>query len=133
MTLIAIHIAAKSDPSGNPRRALILIDGNGRKVAAVDEGYAGEYGALRDAGFADVADADRIVAHRFDVSVRQYRAALRDYPNTAAELEAKRAAELEAERERQIARDEADVGPNLGGSPMTDDDDPTSVIAEFGP
>lgn len=42
-----------------------------------------------------------------------------------------RTAEVEAVREAQVARDEADLGPNLGGSPMVDATDPERAGAEW--
>lgn len=37
-----VHLRAPSDPSGNPRRAFLVLTPDGRTVDIIDEGYAGE-------------------------------------------------------------------------------------------
>jgi hypothetical protein len=83
--LVALQLCATNDRNGNPRRCLLVVEAGPmpHKVAAVDEGYEGESGSLKLAGF----DGVGILAHRLEVPVRQYRAALRDLPNTREDAE----------------------------------------------
>lgn len=43
--LTAIHLKAKNDTNGNPRRLYLILDNDSDAVDAVDEGYKGR-GAL---------------------------------------------------------------------------------------
>jgi hypothetical protein len=80
--MIALKLNAGNDPSGNPRRLLLVVDDQACRVAAVDEGYLGERGALEAAGFGDVP----ILYSGFAIKVAEYRALLRDKPNTREEV-----------------------------------------------
>lgn len=67
--MFAIHLNAKNDPSGNPRRVYLICGPHG-PVAAVDEGYAGR-GAIREAGF----EAPEV--WNLDITPGEYRRVLR--------------------------------------------------------
>ena len=75
-----LHYCASNDYNGNPRRCYVLVDNEGNKLAAWDEGYEG-YNAvpneLRDAAY----NADRIKC-----SVTFYRKMLRTLPTCLAWL-----------------------------------------------
>ncbi len=41
MIVAALHLRAKNDPNGNPRRIFVGLNENGHHVAVSDEGYVG--------------------------------------------------------------------------------------------
>lgn len=68
----AVKIAAPHDVNGNPRRAWLLYDREGKYLGAVDEGYSG-YGALKT-----VAPNHIELAH-IKVPPLEYRAVKKDF------------------------------------------------------
>lgn len=93
--VIALHLCAKNDVNGNPRRCFVVLDARGRTVETIDEGYAGE-GALysrwpmfnwhslrRHLGVSpDLMQAGWVVyPHRVDVTATEYNCAMRRDPH----------------------------------------------------
>ncbi len=58
----AIHIAAKNDANGNPRRAVLIYDAAGNHVGTVDEGYKGVSGAIAASGLIPEGATVRVLA-----------------------------------------------------------------------
>ena len=71
--MLAVYIAAKNSPNGNPQRGWLIADDDGNFIDFVDEGYYGDPGALRHAGYEDIARTPRI-----EVSRSTYHEAYRD-------------------------------------------------------
>jgi hypothetical protein len=70
-----LHLCAKNDTNGNPRRAYVLSNEEGQYVAIWDEGYKGSDavpGEFRDAAY---------LSQRFDVTVTEYNKLLRRLPS----------------------------------------------------
>ena len=70
--MLAIYIAAKNDPNGNPQRGWLIADEAGNFIDFVDEGYMGG-DALKEAGYADIS-----ITPRIEVSRSTYLEAYRD-------------------------------------------------------
>ena len=70
--MLAIYIAAKNDPNGNPQRGWLIADDEGNFTDFVDEGYLGN-AALKEAGYAGISGTPRI-----QVSRSTYHEAYRD-------------------------------------------------------
>jgi len=70
-----LHVCAKNDVNGNPRRAYVLSNDEGAYVAIWDEGYKGS-----DAVPGDFRDA-AYLSQRFDVTVTEYKQLLRRLPS----------------------------------------------------
>jgi hypothetical protein len=71
------HFCAANDVNGNPQRCYVLVDEDGRNLAAWDEGYLGDHavpGIWRREAYA---------AERIDCSMRWYRKMLRTLPSPA--------------------------------------------------
>jgi len=51
--MLAVYIATKNSPSGNPQRGWIIFDDTGHSQGFVDEGYQGA-GALAESPFAGI-------------------------------------------------------------------------------
>lgn len=69
-----LHFCASNDRNGNPQRCYVLVDADGNKLAAWDEGYEGHHAVpdvWRDAAY----DAERI-----NCSMTWYRKMLRTLP-----------------------------------------------------
>lgn len=71
---IAIVLNAGNDTNGNPRRAVLLFNTEGAFIKAVDEGYAGQRGALKELGAPDA-----VVIATFPTTTAEYKAALKQY------------------------------------------------------
>ena len=70
-----LHMCAKNDLNGNPRRLYVMSDEEGKYIAAWDEGYKGSDavpGPFREKAY---------LSQRFDVSVREYNKLLRTLPH----------------------------------------------------
>ena len=78
-----LHMCAKNDTNGNPRRLYVMSDEDGKYIAAWDEGYKGSDavpGEFRKAAY---------LSQRFDVTVTEYNKLLRTlpHPDSAYEVE----------------------------------------------
>jgi hypothetical protein len=71
--LLAIHLAAKNTPSGNPNRMYVLLTSGGRIVQAIDEGYRG-WQAVADAGYPNAVQGPR-----FDTTATEIRETLKHH------------------------------------------------------
>ena len=70
-----LHMCAKNDTNGNPRRLYVMSDEDGKYIAAWDEGYKGSDavpGEFRKAAY---------LSQRFDVTVTEYNKLLRTLPH----------------------------------------------------
>jgi len=70
--MLAVYIAAKNSPTGNPQRGWLIADDDGNFIDFVDEGYTGSH-SLRRAGYEGIASTPRI-----EVSRSTYHEAYRD-------------------------------------------------------
>jgi hypothetical protein len=70
--MLAVYIAAKNSPNGNPQRGWLIADDDGNFIDFVDEGYTGN-ASLRMAGYEGIAQTPRI-----EVSRSTYHEAYRD-------------------------------------------------------
>ena len=67
--MLAVHLNAGNDANGNPRRIFVILDDQARVLDAVEEGYEGVSGALKNAGYEGIA-----VSPRFDTTPAEYKA-----------------------------------------------------------
>jgi hypothetical protein len=70
-----LHLCAKNDINGNPRRLYVMSNEDGKYIAAWDEGYKGSDavpGPFRK---------DAYLSQRFDVTVTEYNKLLRTLPH----------------------------------------------------
>jgi hypothetical protein len=72
-----LHICAKNDNDGNPRRLFVMSNEEGKFIAAWDEGYKGS-----DAVPGDFRK-DAYLSQRLDVPVAQYNKLRRTLPSPA--------------------------------------------------
>lgn len=77
-----IHAKTTNDASGNPRRCFILLNGEGKALAVVDEGYLGEDAWHRlimpRADGKHVRDGVEASAYSIKIMPAEYRRLLRD-------------------------------------------------------
>jgi hypothetical protein len=69
------HFCAANDVNGNPQRCYVLVDEDGRNLAAWDEGYLGHH-AVPEYWRKAANDAERM-----NCSMRWYRKMLRTLPS----------------------------------------------------
>jgi hypothetical protein len=69
--MTVINLNAGNDRNGNPRRLLVIIDSAGTVIDVVDEGYQGVMGALREAGYEEIAAVQAFVP-RFETTPKEY-------------------------------------------------------------
>ena len=70
-----LHLCAKNDLNGNPRRLYVMSNEEGKYIAAWDEGYKGS-----DAVPGEFRK-DAYLSQRFDVTVTEYNKLLRTLPH----------------------------------------------------
>jgi hypothetical protein len=70
-----LHLCAKNDHYGNPQRAYVLSDEDGKFIAVWDEGY---YGSDAVPG---IWRKEAYLSQRIDVSVSKYKELLRTLPS----------------------------------------------------
>ena len=61
--MLAIYIAAKNSPNGNPQRGWLIADDQGNFIDFVNEGYLGS-AALKRAGYEGIHSTPRIEVSR---------------------------------------------------------------------
>ena len=70
-----LHMCAKNDVNGNPRRLYVMSNDDGKYIACWDEGYKGS-----DAVPGEFRK-DAYLSQRFDVTVTEYNKLLRTLPH----------------------------------------------------